>query len=68
MTHKPPCPQCRRTKDVVEQADLFFCTRCKALFDDDPSDFGSATSSDPVRSAIQKEEIENRRRSRKCHR
>lgn len=37
----PPCPRCNRRQSVVAQGELFWCTNCRGLFDDQPDEGGS---------------------------
>jgi ribosomal protein L37AE/L43A len=47
--NKPPaCPGCGRRKSVVRAGDLFKCTKCGALFDDDPDEGGDYSDRNPA--------------------
>lgn len=57
----PPCPLCK-SKKVIKSGDRnFFCTRCKATFDD-ASDEGGDYFTDPTRRAELVDEAEQRRK------
>lgn len=61
----PDCPSCGSSRSVYEDGDRnFFCNNCKVTFDDLP-DEGGDYSRDPVRSAIRKEEWQQREAARK---
>lgn len=47
---KPPCPRCKKNKDVVSSGDgeLHFCERCRFQFDNDPNEGGDYSDRDPA--------------------
>lgn len=51
------CPFCGRKKAVITQGDYYHCTSCKALFDDDPNEGGSALTDSPLHSLLKKERL-----------
>lgn len=56
------CPRCRR--HGVKQGELFWCVRCQALYDEDPSE-GGDYSDNPSRRLERQEEREEREREKK---
>lgn len=60
---QPKCIQCGRRKSVRPAGnDLFKCTKCGALFDNEPEEGAPTVYDDPVKSAIANEQRSNKRK------
>lgn len=54
------CPGCNRSQPMRGPDSLYWCTRCSAMFDDDP-DEGGDFYDDPVKSVEAKERQNGRK-------
>jgi len=62
---KPACPRCRTGKHVRPvRGDLFECTRCHAVFDEDPDEGGDYSDKNPSARLERQERQMKRQRKR----
>ncbi len=58
----PPCIQCGRVKSVQRVGAFWKCTKCGALFDDDPSEGGDFTANPAGRMMREERKRDEKRR------